>query len=321
MWALEAKVFVDYDGLQKVERAEFQSTAGKVLVRIGAAGVSPLDNTIVLGRHPRARAPLVLGNDGVGVIEDAGASDVAVGSRAMFTAPYGVGEDGAWQERILVRPEHLALVPGAVDDAVAASLPVAYLRAHRALAQAGYKPGMTVLSTAIGGSVGNATYQLARAQGAGKVISTAGSKAKADQARQLGFEDVIDLTTESLVDGVNRITGGKGVDVVIDGVRAKITSEALGTLTLGGVLITLGYSAKRETTINVTDLIWKRARMEGFSLFAQSPAAIAAAWHDILPLIESEAIKPIVEKISPFAESAAALKHLIEDRPFGNLAG
>jgi NADPH:quinone reductase-like Zn-dependent oxidoreductase len=237
----------------------------------------------------------------------------------MFTGPYGVGEDGAWQERILVRPEHLALVPEAVNDVVAAGLPVAYLTAHRALAQAGYKPGMTVLSPAIGGSVGNATYQLARAQGAGKVISTAGSKAKADQARQLGFEDVIDLTTESLVDGVNRITGGKGVDVVIDGIGAKITSEALGTLTLGGILITLGYSAGRETTINVTDLIWKRARMEGFSLFAQSPAAIAAAWHDILPLIVSGAIKPIVEKIYPFAQAAAALRHLIEDRPFGKV--
>ena len=56
-----------------------------------------------------------------------------------------------------------------------------------------------------------------------------------------------------------------------------MTSAALSSLGLGGVLITLGYSAGRKTTVDVTDLIWKRARMEGFSLFAQSPAAIAAA--------------------------------------------
>jgi NADPH:quinone reductase-like Zn-dependent oxidoreductase len=75
-------------------------------------------------------------------------------------------------------------------DVVAASLPVAYLTAQTALTMAGFKPGKTVVAPAIGGSVGNATYQLARAQGAGKVISTAGSAAKAAKARELGFEDL-----------------------------------------------------------------------------------------------------------------------------------
>ena len=75
--------------------------------------------------------------------------------------------------------EHLVLVPEAIEDVVAASLPVAYLTAQITLTLAGFKPGMMVLAPGIGGSVGNATYQLARAQGAGKVISTAGSAAKA----------------------------------------------------------------------------------------------------------------------------------------------
>ena len=169
-------------------------------------------------------------------------------------------------------PEDLALVPDAIDDVVAASLPVAYLTAQITLTLAGFKPGKTVLAPAIGGSVGNATYQLARAQGAGKVISTAGSAAKAARARELGFEDVIDLTTEGLADGVRRITAGKGVDIVIDSIGGGVTGEALSSLGLGGVLITLGYSAGRKTTIDVTDLIWKAARMAGFSLFSQSPS-------------------------------------------------
>ena len=319
MQAIEANSFSGYGGLRQVELPKPQPAKDRVLVRVTAAGVTPLDHTILSGGHPRAQAPLVLGNEGAGVIEDAGFSGLAVGSRVMFTGPYGVGETGAWQQWLLVKPEHLALVPDAIDDVVAASLPVAWLTAQTTLTQAGFRPGMTVLAPGIGGSVGNATYQLARAQGAAKVISTAGSAAKAAHARKLGFEDVVDLSAQGLAEGVRRITSGKGADIVIESIGGNVTSEALSSLGPGGVLITLGYSAGRKTTIDVTDLIWKRARMEGFSLFAQSPAAVAAAWRDVLPLISSGSVKPIVERVYPFAEAGEALRHLIEDRPFGKV--
>src|SRR5580704_7563273 len=319
MRAIEAKTFSGYGGLRQIKSPKPQPAEDRVLVRVTAAGVTPLDHTILSGGHPRAKAPLVLGNEGAGFIEDAGESGLAVGSRVMFTGPYGVGENGAWQEWVLTRPEDLALVPEAVEDVVAASLPVAYLTAQITLTLAGFRPGMTVLAPAIGGSVGNATYQLARAQGAGKVISTAGNAAKAARARALGFEDVIDLTGEGLADGVRRIMAGSGVDIVIESIGGTVTSEALSSLGLGGVLITLGYSAGRKTTIDVTDLIWKRARMAGFSLFAQSPAAIAAAWRNILPLIVSGSVKPLVERVYPLSEAGEALRHLIEDRPFGKV--
>jgi NADPH:quinone reductase len=319
MRAMLAEKFGGYRNLKPADIPKPAVSGGRVLVRMTAAGVTPLDHTILSGGHPRAKAPLVLGNEGAGVIEDAGESGLAQGSRVMFTGPYGVGETGAWQEWLLVRPEHLALVPDAIDDVVAASLPVAYLTAQVTLTLAGFKPGMTVLAPGIGGSVGNATYQLARAQGAGKVISTAGSAAKAARARELGFEDVVDLTAKGLAEGVRRITAGKGVDIVIESIGGTVTSEALSSLGLGGVLITLGYSAGRKTTIDVTDLIWKRARMAGFSLFAQSPTAIATAWRDALPLIVGGSVKPIVERVYPFGEAGDALRHLIEDRPFGKV--
>ena len=319
MRAIEAETFSGYGGLRQVELPKPQPAKDRVLVRVTAAGVTPLDYTILSGGHPRAKAPLVLGNEGGGVIEDPGDSSLAMGSRVMFTGPYGVREDGAWQEWLLARPEDLALAPDAIDDAVAASLPVAYLTAQITLTLAGFKPGKTVLAPAIGGSVGNATYQLARAQGAGKVISTAGSAAKAARARELGFDDVVDLTKEGLADGVRRITAGKGVDIVIDSIGGTVTSEALSSLGPGGALTTLGYSAGRKTTIDVTDLIWKGARMAGFSLFAQSPTAIATAWREIIPLIVNGSVKPIVERVYPFGEAGEALRHLIEDRPFGKV--
>jgi NADPH:quinone reductase len=319
MRAIEAQTFSGYGGLRQIELPKPRPVKDRVLVRLTAAGVSPLDYTILSGGHPRAKAPLVLGNEGAGVIEDAGDSPLAAGSRVMFTGPYGVRENGAWQDWLLVRREDLAFVPDAIEDVVAASLPVAYLTAQITLTLAGFKPGMTVLAPAIGGSVGNATYQLARAQGAGKVISTAGSAAKAARARELGFEDVIDLTEQGLANGVRRITAGKGVNIVIESIGGTVTGEALSSLALGGVLITLGYSAGRNTKIDVTDLIWKGTRMAGFSLFAQSPTAIATAWRDIIPLIEGGLVKPIVERVYPLGDAGEALRHLIDDRPFGKV--
>jgi len=142
----------------------------------------------------------------------------------MFTGPYGVSEDGAFSEWLAVRKENLCLIPDGVDDMTAAGIPVAYLTAQMALTLAGFQAGKTVLAPAIGGSVGNAVTQLARALGA----------KHAEQARALGFHEVIDTSREKLGDGVRRITGGYGADIVIDGVGGEVFSEALATLAQGG---------------------------------------------------------------------------------------
>jgi NADPH2:quinone reductase len=185
------------------------------------------------------------------------------------------------------------------------------------LTLAGFQPGKTVLAPAIGGSVGNAVTQLARALGAKHAISSTTNHNKAGQAKSLGFDEVIDLTREKLGDGVRRITGGRGGDIVIDSIAGDVLGEALGALASGGSLTTLGYSAGRRARIDVTDLIWKRATIKSFSLFAQPQAAWEEAWHTIVPLLKSGAIKPIVAKTFPLAEAADALHYLIEDRPFG----
>ena len=218
-----------------------------------------------------------------------------------------------------MRGEHLCPIPDKIDDATAGGIPVAYLTAQITLTQAGFEPGKIVLAPAIGGAVGNAVTQLARAQGAGKAISTTTNPAKAEQARTLAFDDVIDLSAESLANGVARITGGRGVDVVIESVGGALTGQALAALALHGVLTSLGYSAGRKTTIDVTDLIWKRASMSGFSLAAQSHAIKAAAWATILPLLISGQVKPIVERTYKLGDAPEALRHLIEDRPFGRV--
>ena len=271
MRAMRAEGFRGYGDLKPADIPKPGVSEGRVLVRISAAGVTPLEHTILSGEYPRAKAPLVLGSEGAGVVEDANGSDFSSGTRVMFTGPYGVSEDGAYSEYLAVRKENLSLIPANIDDVSAAGLPVAYLTAHMALSLAGFQAGKTVLAPAIGGSVGNAVTQLAKALGARHAISTTTSHAKAEHAKTLGFDEVIDLSTEKLGDGVHRISQGYGSDIVIDAIGGDILSDALGTLAMGGSLTTLGYAAGRKSTIDVTDIIWKRASIKRFSLFAQPP--------------------------------------------------
>jgi NADPH2:quinone reductase len=106
---------------------------------------------------------------------------------------------------------------------------------------------------------------------------------------------------------------------VIDGLGGEVLSEALGALALDASLITLGYAASRKATIDVTNLIWKRASIKSFILFDQPQAAWADAWNAIVPRLQSGTIKPIVAKTFPLAEAADALRYLVEGRPFGRV--
>jgi NADPH:quinone reductase len=319
MRAMRADEFSGYERLRLVDLPKPVTSNGKVLLQVTAAGVTPLDHTILSGQYPKAKAPLVLGNEGAGVVVEGGGTDFPVGSRVMFTGPYGVLEDGAYSEWLAVRKENLSLIPRGVDDVSAAGVPVAYLTAQMALTRAGFHAGKTVLAPAIGGSVGNAATQLARALGAKHAISSTTNRAKAEQAKALGFNEVIDTSSEKLGDGVRRITGGYGADIVIDGIGGEVLSEALGALAMDGSLTTLGYSGGRKATIDVTNLIWRRSSIKSFNLFAQPQAAWTDAWNAILPLLQSGAIKPIVAKTFPLEKAADALRYLVEGRPFGRV--
>jgi NADPH:quinone reductase len=142
---------------------------------------------------------------------------------------------------------------------------------------------------------------------------------KTEQAKALGFNDVVDTSQEKLGDGVRRITSGYGADIVIDGIGGEVLSEALGALALEGSLTTLGYSASRRTTIDVTNLIGPQVSIRGLNMFAQPKAVVTDAWSVIVSLLKSGAIEPIVAKTFPLSGTAEALRYLIEGRPFGRV--
>jgi NADPH2:quinone reductase len=210
MRAMRAETFSGYEGLKLVELPKPAVSDGRVLLRITAAGVTPLDHTILSGKFHHSKAPLVLGNEGAGVVEEGGGTDFPVGSRVMFWGTYGALEDGAYSEWVAVRKKDLCLIPDNIDDVSAAGIPVAYLTAQVALTLAGFRAGKTVLAPAIGGSIGNAVTQLARALGAKHAMSSTTNHAKAEQAKALGFNEVIDTSLEKLGDGVCAKKLGKG---------------------------------------------------------------------------------------------------------------
>src|SRR5712691_6634657 len=319
MRAMRAEGFDGYQDLKLTDIPSPSLSEGRVLVRMSAAGVTPLDHTILSGQFPMAKAPLVLGNEGAGIIEGSGTPEYPKGSRVMFTGPYGVFENGTLSELVAVQKEHLSLVPDNVDATAAAGLPVAYLTAFLVLNAAGFQAGKTVLAPAIGGSVGNSVTQLARALGAKHAISTTTSHAKAEQAKERGFSEVIDLSEERLAEGVRRLTDGYGADIVVDGIGGQILSEALEILAPDGNLTTLGYASSRKTTIDVTNLIWKGASIKSFLLFSQPPSARSDAWKTITELLSSGRIQPIVSKTFPLEDAADALRYLIEGRPLGRV--
>ena len=325
MRAVRFDEFGDYDVLKLVDVPEPTPGADEVVVKMSAAAVNPFDNTVRQGWVAQVPAGLIQGNEGAGVVV-AGSESLPTGTRVMLMGAYGFARSGTWQEFVTAGTADATKVPDNLSDVEAAAVPVAYIAAQLALVRGvGLTPGMTLLIPGVGGSVGNAAIQLARVQGAGRIITSAGRTEKAEHARALGYDDVVDLAKESLSEGVMRLTDGKGVDVALDSIGGSITGEALKSVAPGGRVIQMGYPAGTDLNVSSLTLIWSAmgaggsTTVQGFNIYFQPPEAYAQAWATILPLLRAGTVKPSIDRTYPLEEAAAATRHLIEDRPFGKV--
>jgi len=326
MRAIRFDEYGDYDVLRLVDVPEPDPAPGEIVVKVAAAAINAFDNTVRRGWVPQVAPGLIQGNEGSGVVVGSGSPSLPAGTRVMLMGAYGFARSGTWQEYVTAAPGEATKVPDNLSDIEAAAVPVAYVAAQLALTNGvRFKPGMTLLIPGVGGSVGNAAIQLAKAQGAGRVITSAGRTEKAEKAGALGYTDVIDLTKETLSEGVMRLTDGKGVDVALDSIGGSITGEALKSVAPGGRVINLGYPAGTDLTVNSLTLIWSAlgaggsTSLEGFNIYFQPAEAYAAAWATILPLLGDGTVKPAIDRAFPLADAAEATRHLIEDRPFGKV--
>ncbi|MDT8912403.1 zinc-binding alcohol dehydrogenase family protein [Amycolatopsis sp. PS_44_ISF1] len=325
MRAIEYDRFGGYDTLKPVTVPDPAPAGDQAVVRMVFAGINPLDNTVRSGELPAGVVkafPIRPGGFGVGVVEEPGGSALPPGTRVVVSGGrYGVGVDGTWAELVALDPAHLVAVPGAVGDLAAAALTTGagYLTAYLALTGlAGFTPGATVLAPGAGGAVGQGGVEVAAVLGAERAITTATSAARAEQGRARGYQ-VIDLSQESLKEGVARLTGGSGVDIVLDGVGGPLTGEALGVLARGGRLISIGYAAGPHAMINVTDLIWKSASIHGFQFARFTAEQVNTVNRTLLELVEDHRIDPVVDRVFPLDRAAEAARHLKEGGPFGRV--
>jgi NADPH2:quinone reductase len=323
MRAVRFDEYGDYDVLKVVDIPKPEPAPGQAVVKMKAAAVNPFDNTCRRGWVAQVPPGTIQGNEGVGVVVS-GTDRLPEGTRVMLVGTFGFARDGTWQDFIAVGPDEAIPAPENLSDVEAAAVPVAYLAAQLSLTHGvRLTPGMSMLIPGVGGSVGNAALQLARIHGVGRLITSAGRTDKAERGRSEGFE-VVDLSQESLSDGVMRLTNGAGVDVALDSVGGAITGEALKSLVPGGRVVHMGYPAGTDLTVNSLTLIWGPAgtgstSVGGFNIYFQPPEAFAAAWDTILPLLRDGRVKPAVARTYALEQAGEATRHLVEDRPYGKV--
>jgi NADPH:quinone reductase-like Zn-dependent oxidoreductase len=310
---------------------------GEVLVAVKAAALNHFDLWVRQGL-PALRVPLphVPGGDACGVIagRGAGVTDVAEGDRVVVNPGLScgrclrcqsgadnlcrefkmVGENtwGGEAEYLAVPAANVVAAPAGVDDAELASLPTVFMTAWQMLVdKARVQPGETVLVMAGASGVGIAAIQIARLLGA-HVLATGSSPAKLAKARELGAEAGIDSAGD-LVAEVKRLTGGKGVDVVIEHVGGETFQAAVRAAAKGGRIVTCGATAGYEPTLNLRYVFWRQLSVLG------STMAPKGALHRILQLVGERRLRGVVDRVLPLADVAEAHRLLEARQVVGKL--
>jgi NADPH:quinone reductase-like Zn-dependent oxidoreductase len=339
---MRAALFRQHGGPEVMEVAEVPDPVagpGEVLVRVRAAALNHLDIWVRRGLPSLPVAfPHVLGGDACGVVAalGPGATGVKEGDRVVINpgiscgrcrrclmgqdnlCPYFkmVGEHtwGAEAELIALPSVNVALAPAGPSDEVLASVPIAYLTAWQMLAdKARVQRGETVLVTAAGSGVGVAAIQIARLFDA-HVIAAASSEEKLVRARAQGaHETVLSSEGSELGKELKRLTGRKGVDVIIDSTGGPSFPALVRALAQGGRLVTCGTTAGYQAAIDLRYVFWRQ-----LSLFG-STMAPKARLLTLLELVGEGKLAPVVDRVLPLDRVVEGHRALESRSVFGKV--
>jgi NADPH:quinone reductase len=296
---------------------EPQRRPDQVLVDVRAAGVNFPDVLQSKGLYQyKPELPFTLGSEVAGVVREApDGSPLRPGDRvAAFPGT------GAFAEVVAVPADHVVPLPDEVGFAAGACLPMNYLTAHFALLVRGrLRDGETVLVHGAAGGVGTAVVQLAAALGA-RVVAVVSTDAKAEVARQAGAHEAV------LVDGfkgaVQELTGGTGVDMVVDPVGGDRFTDSLRSLAPEGRLLVVGFTAGDIPTVRVNRLLLNNIDVVGvgWGAYALSrPGYVAQQWAELGPHLRSGALTPLISATLPLERAAEALATIDERRVTGKV--
>src|SRR5258706_3968145 len=290
----------------------------EAIVEIKAAGVNFIDVYFREGRYP-APLPFVNGQEGAGLVTEVGVDvrDVRVGDRVAYT-----GALGSYAEYAAVPADRLIRIPDQIDFEKAAAAMLQGMTAHY-LSHSSYpiKPGETALIHAAAGGVGLLLVQMCKFLG-GRVIGTAGSPEKAALAREAGADEVIIYTTQDFEAVTKRLTEGKGVHVVYDGVGRTTFQKDLSVLRPRGYLVLFGGASGAVPPFDLLELT------KHGSLFVTRPslqhyvatrAELRQRSGEVLQMIVSEDLKLRIHKQYPLAAAQQAHRDLEGRKTTGKL--
>ncbi len=218
---------------------------------------------------------------------------------------------------------HLVAIPKSLDFiGAAAAAEVFFTAFFNLFMEARIKAGETLLLHGGGSGVGTAAIQLARAHRVTAIV-TAGSPEKVQRCLELGAAFGINYRTEDFAARALELTGGRGVDVILDWIGASYLGKHIEILKSRGRLVIIGLMGGNQAEIALAPVLTKRLRIIGSVLRSQSgeeKAALATAFtKEVLPLLESGAVRPIVDRVYPAAAVEEAHQHMKENRHFGKL--
>ncbi len=313
--------------------------ADEVLVEVRACALNHLDIWARRGIPGMTLAmPHILGNDIAGVVAEVGAlvSNVAVGDRVLLSPGVscgrcpqclagddnlcpeydilGYGRNGGYADLVVAPGRNAHPIPAGLSFEQAAAIPLTFLTAwHMLVGRARLKPGEDVLVLAAGSGVGSAAIQIAKLFGA-RVIATASNDDKLARARELGADDTVNYADDTVFHRVvKRLTGGKGVEVVVEHVGAATWTSSMASLARNGRLVTCGATTGYEATVDLRHLFYRHLSLLG-SFMGRHEELVT-----LLPFFEDGRLRPVVDRVLPLERAAEAHRLIGERAQFGKL--
>jgi NADPH:quinone reductase-like Zn-dependent oxidoreductase len=324
--------------LQYADVPEPEPRPNEVLVRVRSCALNHLD-LWVRGGLPNVSIPLphIPGSDVAGEIAKIGSevSTFRVGQKVVLAPLVSCGKcpaciagldnrcrqatnlgymiDGGCAEFVPVPEVNCLPYPENLSFEEAAAVPLVFQTAwHMLVDRAQLRPGDDVLILGAGSGVGSAAIQVAKFFGA-RVITTASSDAKLEKARQLGADHGINHKSQKIRDEVRRITNKRGVDVVFEHVGTATWDDSLASLALAGRLVTCGNTTGYDAKIDLRFLFSRQLSLLGSYMGVKSELLT------IMKLISAGHLKPVVDRVFPLPEAAAAHAYLESGQQFGKV--
>ena len=323
---MRGALIVENNGRRQLEVAgdlpEPVAGEGELLVRVGAGGLNRADLVMPL-RHRHgtdASGPAIAGNEFAGTVEarGPGADRFSVGDRVM-----GFGAS-TFAELTTVNHRHVFPVPEGMKPETATTYPVAVETMHDAIVTNGrLSEGESILFLGAGSGVGILGMQIAKVKGASLVLGASRSQDRIDRMAGFGMDDGIDVSDPDWPERVRTLTGGKGVDLIVDMVSGPTVNASMKAAATRGRIVNVGRLGGMTGDFDFNLHALKRLDYIGVTFRTRSDDEIAdivdRAWADLGPLIESRALSLPVHAVFPLDAVADAYAEMRRDTHLGKI--